>query len=120
MTLRLGAPDRRQGNRGAPFGEPTRQQLTATILGCYKDLPGLSLHLQQAARLFGLRLRTCESVLNDLVRTGRLHRAPDGQYTAPVHEPLGRGPAPPDGGASLPGQPRAWSERAAHADLENG
>ena len=83
MTLRLGSPDRRQGNRGAPIGEPTRQQLTATILGCYNDLPGLSLHLQQAARLFGLRLRTCEAVLNDLVRAGRLRREPDGQYTAP-------------------------------------
>ena len=97
MTLRLGAPDRRQGNRGAPFGEPTRQQLTATILGCYHDLPGLSLHLQQAARLFGLRVRTCEAVLNDLVRAGRLQRAPDGQYTAPVHDEAEHGRSLQDG-----------------------
>jgi hypothetical protein len=120
MTLRLGAPDRRRGNRGAPFGEPTRQQLTDTILGCYNDLPGLSLHLPQAARLFGLRLRTCESVLNDLVRAGRLHRAHDGQYTAPLHEPDGRGAATYRGGTGMPGEPRAWSERTARTDLENG
>lgn len=82
----MDSPDRRQGNRGAPFGESTRQQLTATILGCYNDLPGLSLHLQQSARLFGLRLRTCELVLNDLVRAGRLRREADGQHTASLPE----------------------------------
>ena len=90
MTLRLGAPDRRHGNRGTPFGEPTRQQLIATVLGCYRDLPGLSLHLPHAARLFGLRVRTCEAVLNDLVRAGHLQRAPDGQYTAVHGEAAGR------------------------------
>jgi len=40
----------------------------------------LTLRLEQAARLFGLRTRTCEIVLEDLVRQGRLRRGTDGQY----------------------------------------
>jgi hypothetical protein len=81
MTLRLGAPDRRRGNRGAPHGEPGRTELTSLILGSYREMPGLTLHLDQAARLFGVRTRTCKSVLDDLVSAGRLGRAADGQYT---------------------------------------
>jgi hypothetical protein len=47
-------------------------------------MPGLSLHLNQAARLFGLRGTTCQIVLEDLVRRGSLRRGEDGQYrTAP-------------------------------------
>jgi hypothetical protein len=43
-------------------------------------MPGLTLRLEQAARLFGLRTQTCAVVLDDLVRAGHLRRAPDGQY----------------------------------------
>ena len=43
-------------------------------------MPGLSLRLEQAARLFGLRRQTCQVVLNDLVRQGQLRRATDGQF----------------------------------------
>jgi hypothetical protein len=43
-------------------------------------MPGLSLHLNQAARLFALQERTCEIVMDDLVREGQLRRAADGQY----------------------------------------
>jgi DNA-binding IclR family transcriptional regulator len=43
-------------------------------------MPGLSLRLEQAARLFGIRARTCKVVLEDLVREGQLRRAPDGQF----------------------------------------
>jgi hypothetical protein len=50
------------------------------ILGTYAEMPGLSLYLNQAARLFGLREATCTVVMNDLVREGALRRSADGQY----------------------------------------
>jgi hypothetical protein len=52
------------------------------ITGTYREMPGLSLDLPQAALLFGLRPTTCRVVLDDLVRGGRLRRATDGQYTS--------------------------------------
>jgi hypothetical protein len=73
-------PDRRGVKRGGVRGEPSRSQLTALILGTYAEMPGLSLHLHQAARLFGLREATCLVVLSDLVRNGQLRRSSDGQY----------------------------------------
>jgi hypothetical protein len=76
-------PERRRNNRGVPFGEPHRPELTATILGSYREMPGLSLQLKEAARLFNLRERTCEVVMNDLVGAGHLQRTPDGQYAHP-------------------------------------
>jgi hypothetical protein len=75
------ATDRRQGARGAPRGEPDRSQLTALIVASFREMPGMTLRLEQAARLFGLRARTCEVVLGDLVRQRQLRRRPDGQYT---------------------------------------
>jgi DNA-binding IclR family transcriptional regulator len=50
------------------------------ILGTFREMPGLCLHLNQAARLFGLRRNTCEVVLEDLVAQGKLRRASDGQF----------------------------------------
>ena len=64
------------------MAEPARAQLVALILGTYAEMPGLSLHLPQAARLFGLREATCQVVLSDLVRDGRLRRSADSQYRA--------------------------------------
>jgi hypothetical protein len=61
-------------------GEPDRGVLESIIIGSYREMPGLSLHLNQAARLFGLPDTTCHSVLEDLVRRGSLRRAEDGQY----------------------------------------
>lgn len=52
------------------------------VMGTYREMPGLSLHLSQAARLFGLGMATCRAVLDDLVSKGQLHRMRDGQYTA--------------------------------------
>jgi hypothetical protein len=52
------------------------------ILGTFREMPGLSLHMNQAARLFGLRRDTCEVVLEDLVAQGRLRRASDGQFVS--------------------------------------
>ena len=75
------SPDRRKHIRGSNDGEPERRQLVSMILGTYREMPGLCLHLNQAARLFGLRTVTCQIVMEDLVRNGRLRRALDGQYT---------------------------------------
>ena len=50
------------------------------IIGMYREMPGLCLHVHQAARLFGVQIQTCRAVLDDLVAGGRLHRLPDGQY----------------------------------------
>jgi hypothetical protein len=50
------------------------------ILGMYGEMPGLSLHVSQAARLFGLHATTCRVILDDLVRRRHLGRAIDGQY----------------------------------------
>jgi hypothetical protein len=72
--------ERRRARRGTPYGEPSRAELEVLILGTYNDLPGLRLHLGQAARLFGLKVSTCEIVLADLVRKGCLQRASDGRY----------------------------------------
>ena len=53
------------------------------IAGTYGEMPGLRLYLEQAARLFGLHRGTCQVVLEDLVRAGRLRRSNDGQYCLP-------------------------------------
>jgi hypothetical protein len=53
-----------------------------TIVGTFREMPGLCLHLNQAARLFGLPASMCEVILNDLVAQGTLRRAHDGQYLA--------------------------------------
>jgi hypothetical protein len=80
MGIRTTELDRRRSVRGEYPGEPRRPDLIARILQHYREMPGLSLHSEQAARLMGLRKQTCEIVLQDLVRDGKLRRAADGQY----------------------------------------
>jgi hypothetical protein len=77
-----GTPDRRRSVRDGISGEPPRARLVALILGTYAEMPGLSLHLHQASRLFGLRDVTCQVVLGDLVKDGLLRQSADGQYRA--------------------------------------
>jgi hypothetical protein len=55
----------------------------SVILGSYYEMPGLSLTLEQAARLFALPPRLCEMVLRDLVAGRRLRRSVTGQYVLP-------------------------------------
>ena len=81
MYLHVERAERRRRARGTPDGEPARSQLVPMIVGTYREMPGLKLHLTQAARLFGLRSETCRIVLDDLVNTGRLRRTEDGQYS---------------------------------------
>jgi len=72
--------ERRRLHRNFVQGEPPRGQLTSNIIGAYREMPGLNLTLEQAARLFGLRSNTCRIVLEDLVRDGRLRRSIEGRY----------------------------------------
>ena len=76
--------ERRRTRRGPSEGEPPRAQLTSVIVGAYRELPGLNLTVDQAARLFGLRDNTCHVVLEDLVRDGKLRRSTEGRYVARV------------------------------------
>jgi hypothetical protein len=80
MRLRNGSPDRRRHERGTATSEPSRTHLTSMIIGTFREMPGLSLHANQAARLFGVRQSTCAVVLEDLVADGKLRRTPDGQF----------------------------------------
>ena len=76
------ALERRHNERGTPSTEPSRTELVSMILGTFREMPGLSLHMNQAARLFGLRRGTCEVILEDLVAQGKLRRASDGQFVS--------------------------------------
>ena len=81
MTVLPGAEslDRRRQQRGVG-AEPVRADLVAMVLGTFREMPGLCLHLNQAARLFGVHPTTCQVLLDDLVALGRLRRSHDGQY----------------------------------------
>jgi len=72
MSVHLSLQDRRRLSRGTSDGGPSRAQIVARIVDEYHDMPGLSLNVPQAARLFGIGQRTCHAVLDDLVRTGQL------------------------------------------------
>ena len=82
MQYRLGQPERRSVIRGTSHAEPSRGELVAMILGMYREMPGLSLYLRQAARLFGVPAVTCQLVLDHLVVRNELQKTADGQYTA--------------------------------------
>jgi hypothetical protein len=82
MHKEFRAPDRRLDTRGPPPLQPHRPQLVAMILGTYREMPGLCLHLNQAGRLFGITTNTCRIVLEDLVKRGKLAKTADGQYKA--------------------------------------
>jgi hypothetical protein len=75
-----GAQDRRREIRGDSGAAPTRRALVSMIVGTYREMPGLSLHLHQAARFFAVTANTCRAVLDDLVKTGELQKTKDGQY----------------------------------------
>jgi hypothetical protein len=77
-----GTAERRRRARSVPDGEPTRSELVSMIIGNFREMPGMSLHLHQAARLFGIKPATCRIVLDDLVRHGRLRKLTDGQYAS--------------------------------------
>ena len=80
MHMPLVTPDRRRRARGFSDDAPTRSEITARILGCYAEMPGLRLTLTQASRLFSLDPHGCQVVLDALVREGRIRRDEHDQY----------------------------------------
>jgi hypothetical protein len=59
--------------------------------GDYMEMPGLSLTLVQAQRLWGLDRRTCTQVMTKLVQDGFLRQRPDGSYVRRGARPSGVG-----------------------------
>jgi hypothetical protein len=56
--------------------------LVARIRGEYREMPGLSLTLAQACRLWHMHARECEAVLETLVAEGFLGRTQSGSFIA--------------------------------------
>ena len=59
---------------------PAFREAILRVEGEYREMPGLSLTLAQAARLWGLDQGTCEQVLTRLVERRVLKRASNGTY----------------------------------------
>ena len=57
-----------------------RQQLLARIRGEYREMPGLSLRVEQARRLWHLDDALCGELLESLVEARFLRLARDGRY----------------------------------------
>jgi DNA-binding IclR family transcriptional regulator len=68
--------DRRPGLDDIVF-----KPILARVRGEFREMPGLTLTLPQAARLFGVPESGCQRVLEQLVTDGLLRRRPDGRYT---------------------------------------
>ena len=58
----------------------TLQRVERRLLREYRDLPGLSLSLAQAARLVSVDAPSCQLVLNDLVNAHCLAHSESGTY----------------------------------------
>jgi hypothetical protein len=56
------------------------RDLVSRARGEYLEMPGLSLTLEQAQRLWALDRGTCSGVLSNLVRSGFLRQRRDGSY----------------------------------------
>src|SRR5262245_16379 len=57
-----------------------RQALQRRISDEFDEMPGTSLTLAQATRLFGTSMEICGRILVRLVSDGRLRRTPDGRF----------------------------------------
>lgn len=71
-SLPSAPPERR--NAGA------RRALQHRVSVEFDEMPGTSLTLPQASRLFGVPLDVCARILVSLVDDGRLRRTPDGRF----------------------------------------
>ena len=60
--------------------QDTRALITERVRGEFREMPGLSLTLAQAGRLWGLDADTCAEVLSHLVTVGFLCRKSDGAF----------------------------------------
>jgi hypothetical protein len=59
---------------------PTALLIRERIRGEFREMPGLTLTLAQAQRLWNVDLATCTDVLSQLVEAGFLCRRSDGAY----------------------------------------
>ena len=60
----------------------SREQLLARLRGEFREMPCLSLTLEQSMRLFGLREDVCRRILRSMIEEGAIWRRSDGRYTA--------------------------------------
>ena len=58
----------------------TRWALIHRIWDEFDEMPGTSLTLAQAAKLFGVPSEVCDRILISLIRDGRLRRTQDGRF----------------------------------------
>jgi hypothetical protein len=58
----------------------TRWALIHRIWDEFDEMPGTSLTLPQASRLFGVPVDVCDRILGSLVNDGRLRRTKDGRF----------------------------------------
>ncbi len=62
-----------------------REPALQRVVGEYLEMPGLSLTVAQARRLWGLDARTCERLLEELVGEHFLERTSRGLYVRLTH-----------------------------------
>ena len=60
--------------------QDTRALITERVRGEFREMPGLTLTLAQAGRLWSLDTDICRDVLTQLVATGFLCRRTDGAF----------------------------------------
>ena len=60
-----------------------RTLISERVRGEFREMPGLTLTLAQAGRLWSLDAATCTEVLSQLVSSGFLCRKPDGAFCRP-------------------------------------
>jgi hypothetical protein len=60
--------------------QDARTLITERVRGEFREMPGLTLTLAQARRLWSLDADTCSDVLTQLVATGYLCRRADGAF----------------------------------------
>jgi hypothetical protein len=64
----------------AVLPDATRALITERIRGEFREMPGLTLTVAQARRLWNVDLPTCTEVLSQLIDAGFLCRRADGAY----------------------------------------
>ena len=62
------------------LAQDTRALITERVRGEFREMPGLTLTLAQAGKLWSLDAETCTDVLSQLVATGYLCRRADGAF----------------------------------------
>lgn len=80
-----------------------KPDLISRARGEYLEMPGLSLTIRQAQRLWGLDAIACRQVLQGLIDTGFLKRRPDGAYVRQASGSMGFSRPPEPRRADQPG-----------------